>query len=131
MWCSKKHPPSSRVARAQSPVAGAVGALGRAGLDQAAARLKEHLAAADTVDFADAAYTLQTGRRAFSHRRALVCCDRDEALRLLAQPDPKRVFSGKAERQLAGVAFLFPGRALSTSTWDVPSTDPKRAFGTK
>ena len=81
-----------------------------AGLDQAAARLKEHLAAADTVDFADVAYTLQTGRRAFSHRRALVCCDRDEALQLLAQPDPKRVFSGKAERQLAGVAFLFPGQ---------------------
>ena len=81
-----------------------------AGLDQAAARLKEHLAAADTVDFADVAYTLQTGRRAFSHRRALVCCDRDEALQLLVQPDPKRVFSGKAERQLAGVAFLFPGQ---------------------
>jgi acyl transferase domain-containing protein len=81
-----------------------------AALDQAAARLKVHLAAADTVDLADVAYTLQTGRRAFSHRRALVCCGRDEALRLLAQPDPKRVFSGKAERQLAGVAFLFPGQ---------------------
>ena len=81
-----------------------------AGLDQAAARLKEHLAAVDTVDLADVAYTLQTGRRAFSHRRALVCCDRDEALQLLAQPDPKRVFSGKAERQRAGVAFLFPGQ---------------------
>ena len=80
------------------------------GLDQAAARLNEHLAAEDTVDLANAACTLQTGRRAFSHRRALVCRDRTDALQLLAQPDPRRVFSGNAERQLAGVAFLFPGQ---------------------
>jgi len=79
-------------------------------LDRAAARLREHLAAAQTVDLADAAYTLQVGRRAFRHRRALVCRDRDEALHLPAHPDPKRVFSGDAERQLAGVAFLFPGQ---------------------
>lgn len=78
-------------------------------VDQAAARLKAHLAA-QTFDLADAAFTLQTGRRAFSHRRAVVCRDRNEALQLLEQPDPKRVFSGHAERPVAGVAFLFPGQ---------------------
>ncbi|HKC46589.1 MAG TPA: aminotransferase class III-fold pyridoxal phosphate-dependent enzyme [Gemmatimonadales bacterium] len=79
-------------------------------LDQAAARLKAHLAASESIDLANAEYTLQTGRRAFSHRRALICGDRDETLQLLAQPDPKRVLSGNAERQLTWVAFLFPGQ---------------------
>ena len=95
---------------AQSAADGAFGALRRRASISRRARLKEHIAAVETIDLADAAYTLQTGRRAFSHRRALVCGDRDDALQLLTQPDPKRVFSGNAERQLAGVAFLFPGQ---------------------
>jgi acyl transferase domain-containing protein len=85
-----------------------------AGLDRAAAQLMEHLASVQTADLADVAYTLQVGRRAFSHRRAIVCGDRSEALQLLAQPDPKRVFTGKSERQLAGVAFLFPGQGAQS-----------------
>jgi acyl transferase domain-containing protein/glutamate-1-semialdehyde aminotransferase len=80
------------------------------GLDQAAARLRDHFASDESVNLADAAYTLQIGRRAFSHRRALVCRDRREALELLAQPDPKRVFSDCADRQPKGVAFMFPGQ---------------------
>jgi len=85
-----------------------------AGLDRAAAQLKERLASVGSVDLADVAYTLQVGRRAFSHRRALVCRDRNEAIQLLAQPDPKRVFSGNAERQPTGVAFLFPGQGAQS-----------------
>jgi glutamate-1-semialdehyde aminotransferase/malonyl CoA-acyl carrier protein transacylase len=80
------------------------------GLDQAATRLKEHLIAAEAVDLADVAYTLQVGRRAFNRRRAIVCRDRTEALELLAKPDPKRVFGSNAECQTTGVAFLFPGQ---------------------
>jgi len=85
-----------------------------AGLDRAAAQLKERLAGVESVDLADVAYTLQVGRRAFSHRRALVCQDRNEALQLLAQPDPKRVFTANAERQVTGVAFLFPGQGAQS-----------------
>ena len=40
--------------------------------------------AVETIELADVAYTLQIGRRAFSHRRALVCRDRDEAIELLS-----------------------------------------------
>ncbi len=80
------------------------------GLDRAAAGLRKHLAVDETVNMVDAAYTLQVGRRAFSHRRAIVCRDRNEALELLAQPDPRRVFSGSAERKPVGVVFLFPGQ---------------------
>ncbi|MGQ0752219.1 MAG: type I polyketide synthase, partial [Betaproteobacteria bacterium] len=81
-------------------------------LEEAAVRLKEHLAEHADAEIADAAYTLQTGRRAFAHRRALVCRDRDDALELLAhaQSDPKRVFNGNAGAPIRGVAFLFPGQ---------------------
>jgi acyl transferase domain-containing protein/glutamate-1-semialdehyde aminotransferase len=78
-------------------------------LNEAAARLSSHLRG-ETADLADVEYTLQIGRRAFAARRALVCRDRDDALRVLAQPDPKRVFDGNADRPLARVAFLFPGQ---------------------
>jgi acyl transferase domain-containing protein len=79
-------------------------------LDETAARLRAHLAERDNLELTDVAYTLQAGRRAFTHRRALVCRDRDEALQLLSQPDPKRVFTGGADRPITGVAFLFPGQ---------------------
>lgn len=79
-------------------------------LERAAARLQNHLAGAKNLNMADVAYTLQVGRRDFKQRRALVCRDREEALELLAQADPKRVFSDSAERAASGVAFLFPGQ---------------------
>jgi acyl transferase domain-containing protein/acetylornithine/succinyldiaminopimelate/putrescine aminotransferase len=81
-----------------------------AGVEQAAGRLREHLAVNEAVDLADVAYTLQVGRRAFNQRRAIVCQDRADALRLLAKLDSKRVFNGNAERPKTGVAFLFPGQ---------------------
>ena len=67
------------------------------------------------TDLADAAHTLRVGRKAFRHRRALVCRDRDEAVRLLANvanTDPARRVTGDAGDPGAeppGVAFLFPG----------------------
>ena len=85
-------------------------ARSRERLEEGATHLKDHLAACADLDIADAAFTLQTGRRAFGHRRALVCRDRAEALQLLGTPDSRRVFDGSTERSLAGVAFLFPGQ---------------------
>jgi acyl transferase domain-containing protein/glutamate-1-semialdehyde aminotransferase len=97
-------------------------------LDDAGARLKAHLAAIENVDMADAAFTLQTGRRAFSHRRALVCRDQSDALQLLAQPDPKRVFEGNAERPITGVAFLFPGQGAQYVNMGRPLYESEARF---
>ena len=99
-----------------------------AGLDRAAAQLKERLASVEALDLSEVAYTLQVGRRAFSHRRTLVCCDRNEALQLLAQPDPKRVFTGNAERQLSGVAFLFPGQGAQSVNMGRALYDSEASF---
>src|SRR6185295_7668629 len=41
--------------------------------------------------FADIAWTLQAGRRAFRHRRALVAASAEEAAEALASRDPRRV----------------------------------------
>ena len=81
-------------------------------LEEAAAALATALNASDAPDLADVAFTLQTRRTGFAHRRFGLCRDRDEALTLLA---PNAVEEGKAEarvvqRQDPEVAFLFPGQ---------------------
>jgi acyl transferase domain-containing protein/glutamate-1-semialdehyde aminotransferase len=79
-------------------------------LDRAAAQLKAHLESDEQANMADIAYTLQTGRRAFSHRRSLACRSREEAIALLTTRDATRVhdFSGDADG--TRVAFMFPGQ---------------------
>ncbi|HKH50102.1 MAG TPA: amino acid adenylation domain-containing protein, partial [Thermoanaerobaculia bacterium] len=78
-------------------------------LDAATSRLARHLREHPEVDLADAAYTLQVGRRAFRHRRALVCRGREDALAALEALDPRRLLGGTAESRDARLAFLFPG----------------------
>ena len=81
----------------------------RSALDAATANLHAHIGSHPDLDLADLAYTLQVGRRAFSHRRALVCRDRDDALAALETLDPQRVFSAYQEPAERPVVFMFPG----------------------
>jgi acyl transferase domain-containing protein len=78
-----------------------------AGLEEQRRRLAAHLASEPELDLADAAFTLQTGRRAFDYRQAFTCSDHDSARKALA------VSPAKAPRSAAtfeGVAFMFPGQ---------------------
>src|SRR5262249_44279498 len=52
-------------------------------LEQASQRLADYLEAAPDAALCDVAYTLQIGRRASDHRSALVCRDREDAIRQL------------------------------------------------
>ncbi|HKV10427.1 MAG TPA: acyltransferase domain-containing protein, partial [Thermoanaerobaculia bacterium] len=61
------------------------------------------------ASLADAAFTLQVGRRAFPWRRALVCRDGDEARRILAERDPRRLLTGREDGGRRPVAFLLSG----------------------
>ena len=72
-------------------------------LDQATHRLREFLNRNDSVNMSDVAYTLQIGRKAFPHRRSLVCADREDAITALDagrleagpfQPDGRIAASG-------------------------------------
>jgi amino acid adenylation domain-containing protein len=86
-------------------------------LDNMTKNLAEFFKKNPQVNLADAAYTLQVGRKAFNHRRMLVCSTIEEASELLSTPDDGRVqtaVSKTAARSAGGVRDLMaqPGRAL-------------------
>jgi acyl transferase domain-containing protein/acyl carrier protein len=71
--------------------------------------LTEHLKQNPDLKAADVAYTLQVGRRRFTHRRALVCRDTEDAVKALTAGDVRRVLTGVGESGAPGVVFMFPG----------------------
>ncbi len=75
--------------------------------DRAVTRLGQHLGAHPDTTLADAAFTLQTGRRAFGHRRAIVAKNAAEAAEVAR--DPSRVLIGIAPEKPQKVVYLFPG----------------------
>ncbi|NIM18479.1 MAG: SDR family NAD(P)-dependent oxidoreductase [Candidatus Aminicenantes bacterium] len=75
-------------------------------LDRAANNLADHFQEHPDINFADAAYTLQVGRKAFEHRRMLVCSTIDEAAQLLRAEGESR-FNKKGDKH---IVFLFPGQ---------------------
>jgi len=79
-------------------------------LQAMSANLAAHLEARPEVDLADVAHTLQTGRRAFAHRRALVAGNVTEAITKLKSSDLKAVTSGQAGAAEPSVVFMFPGQ---------------------
>jgi len=59
---------------------------------------------------ADVAFTLQTGRKRFNHRRTVVCGSVDEAVAALSNRDPKRVLTRFQSAGESAIAFMFPGQ---------------------
>ncbi|HVQ03123.1 MAG TPA: type I polyketide synthase, partial [Burkholderiaceae bacterium] len=79
-------------------------------LDAACARLADHLEAHPQQALADVAYTLQVGRSASIHRRALVAQSAAQAVAALREPQRAPVSSGQHEGGARPVAFLFSGQ---------------------
>jgi acyl transferase domain-containing protein len=80
-----------------------------AALEAATARLREHLIAQPDLPLADAAFTLQLGRRVMEHRRMLVCRDRADAIELLGGSAPRRVTTRVQKAVNRRLAFVFAG----------------------
>jgi acyl transferase domain-containing protein/glutamate-1-semialdehyde aminotransferase len=80
-------------------------------LDRASDNLRAYLEQGIARSLADVAYTLQVGRRHFSHRRALVCRSREDAARLLIERPAHRLFTGSQSPVDLNVAFVFPDDA--------------------
>jgi acyl transferase domain-containing protein/acyl carrier protein len=78
-------------------------------LQAAALNLADHLKRNPGIDLADVAHTLQLGRRAFNHARAIVCQTVEEAIDLLETPDRKQVFDGLRSGRGRSILFMFPG----------------------
>ena len=86
-----------------------VSARSQTALDASSQALGERLAQTPQTSLADVAFTLQTGRRHFAHRRAVVAKDARQAadlLRGMGQSSPSRAGEG----QEPSVAFMFPGQ---------------------
>ena len=81
-----------------------------AALAQATENLAEHLRQQPHLNLADVAYTLQTGRRAFDHRRMVVCQDLGDAIAALESTDRKRLATAIAESLDRDVVFMFSGQ---------------------
>jgi len=106
-------PPAEPAAAARPCQLLALSARTPAALEEATARLAAHLRDHPGLPLADVAYTLQVGRRAFPHRRVLVCRETAEAVAALSPVDPERVATAAApvaSMTARPVVFLFSGQ---------------------
>jgi phthiocerol/phenolphthiocerol synthesis type-I polyketide synthase E len=78
-------------------------------LEAATKNLAQHLTDHPAVNLADVAYTLQLGRQAFAHRRAIVCRTPVQAIQALEGQAPAQVYTSIATSQDRPVVFMFPG----------------------
>ncbi|WP_417524647.1 type I polyketide synthase [Marinovum sp.] len=81
----------------------------KAAVEANARKLAAHLRAHPEQSLADVAFTLETGRRKFEHRRVLVAESHEQAAELLETLDPRRVFAHTALDAVPEVVFMFPG----------------------
>ncbi|MGH9735406.1 MAG: aminotransferase class III-fold pyridoxal phosphate-dependent enzyme, partial [Candidatus Acidiferrales bacterium] len=85
-------------------------ARSEAALERATDNLAEHLRNHPEANFEDVAWTLQTGRRAFAHRRTVAVRDTNDAIAALGARDRNRVQTRSRPLQNPGISFLFPGQ---------------------
>ena len=77
-------------------------------LENIALNLTSHIKHNKTLHLADVAHTLQVGRRAFNHRRILVCQDLNDAVQSLESPHLERVLTNFHEPCHRPIIFIFP-----------------------
>jgi phthiocerol/phenolphthiocerol synthesis type-I polyketide synthase E len=100
-------PPRPRSAECPWPLL-VLSARSAEAVGRAAAALADHLQQVPGAALADVAFTLQSGRHAFAHRRAVVVGSRAEAIQALRRQD--RRAAAVAPERPPPVAFLFPGQ---------------------
>jgi acyl transferase domain-containing protein/thioesterase domain-containing protein/acyl carrier protein len=79
-------------------------------LEQASRNLGTYLQEHRELQLQDVAYTCQSGRKPFAHRRVLAVATNEEACALLGKSDPSRVLTGQAGTTAPGVVFMFSGQ---------------------
>ncbi len=79
-------------------------------LDAATVNLAEQFLQAPETDLADAAYTLQTGRREFAYRRCAVGASSAEAIEVLEKRLPKQMVGRHLTVTKPPLVFMFPGQ---------------------
>lgn len=95
--------------RARSPYVLVLSARTGSALETMTNNLITHLRQNEDQAFSDVVYTHQVGRRAFAHRRMLVCQDSEDAIQALETHQTRRVFTSVQPPSGRPLAFLFPG----------------------
>jgi amino acid adenylation domain-containing protein len=85
-------------------------ARSEAALERMTVSLAQYLESHPQVVLADAAYTLQVGRKPFKYRRMLTGQTIDDVVEGLSSPDSGRVLSFQVEEENPRVIFMFPGQ---------------------
>jgi len=98
-------------------------------LDRTTQNLCEHLKKNGASNLADVAYTLQTGRKAFAHRRMLVCQSVEDAIAGLEDRDQaNRMVSHYQEAAPGSVVFMFPGQGSQYANMSRELYDTEAVF---
>ncbi|MDZ8084003.1 MAG: beta-ketoacyl synthase N-terminal-like domain-containing protein [Nostoc sp. DedQUE12b] len=79
-------------------------------LEKATNNLITHLKEHPELNLGDVAYTLNSGRRGFNHRRMLICQDLEDAVKNLSSLAVQQVFTNYTEITERSVVFMFPGQ---------------------
>jgi len=85
-------------------------AKSKASLDAMTDNLRAWLEAHPNAPLADAAYTLQLGRRHFKHRRMIVGGSHGEVIEAIANKDAQLIGTRELHEAAPGVVFMFPGQ---------------------
>lgn len=80
-----------------------------AALEKATTALKKTLQQS-ALNLADVAYTLQQGRKAFNHRRLVICGDTAEAIQTLDTLEQTRSTTRCTDIRDPAIVFMFPGQ---------------------
>jgi len=79
-------------------------------LENMTANLANHLKERPDISLPDTAYTLQVGRKAFQHRKMLVCSTNNEMVEALSAPQPDKIYTSIIKNENNPVVFMFPGQ---------------------
>ncbi|UCH92362.1 MAG: type I polyketide synthase [Candidatus Aminicenantes bacterium] len=95
-------------------------------LDQMSENFLDYLKTNPDINLADAAYTLQVGRKAFKNRRALQCSNVKSAIEKLSDPDYIEAHTSSLKEKPKSVLFMFPGigSPYMNMGWDLYQTEP-------
>jgi acyl transferase domain-containing protein/aryl carrier-like protein len=85
-------------------------AKSKTSLDAMTENLRAWLEAHPNASLADAAFTLQVGRRHFKHRRLIVGGSHGEVIEAIANKDTNVIGTRELHEAAPGVVFMFPGQ---------------------
>jgi amino acid adenylation domain-containing protein len=101
-------------------------AKSKSALEMMTLNLQEYLKRNPGIDLADAAYTLQVGRKNFPYRRKVLCSTTAEAITALSSSDSHRPTTTRVKQENPSVIFMFPGIGVQyvNMGWELYQNEP-------